>query len=239
MGSRRVDESHEKYGVTVKKFAILNFRFFITTSAQSGQFEVVQMLNFSLNTFIKICLLDTGQRIGEIQKRLSGSGGYDFYQSMQKAVRFHASGKPQKASHVLLAPTNPVERKYNQDAYNRFVDKFGKSKSLEAVGKKRAVKFPKEGISISVDPLFENTKGEARNAYGLWATQTPSLTQRYGAVACYLMRNAYANDSLGNAKFFFSDLVGGKTYSEKQINNNTSLIIAADVKSIGTLVKEL
>ncbi|WP_299872438.1 hypothetical protein [uncultured Sulfitobacter sp.] len=197
------------------------------------------LINFSLNTFIKISLLDTGQRISEIQKRLSGPGGYDFYQTMQKAVRFHASGDHDKALAVLATPTNAVERKHNQEAYSRFATKFGGSKSIEPLKSKRTLNFPNAGISISIDPLFELTKKETRNCYGLWATQSPPLTQRYGALACYLMRRAYANDPLGNANFFFSDLVGGKTYSEKQVTNNTSLILAADVTSIGTLVKEL
>ena len=197
------------------------------------------MINFSLNTFIKICLMDTGQRIAEIQKRLSGSGGYDFYQSMQKAVRLHASGKPDEAQTILASPVNATERKYNQDAYDRFASKFGSSKSIEPLKNKRTVKFQSAEISISVDPLFEFMKSETRNACGLWATQSPPLTQRYGAVACHLMRQAFANDQLGNANFFFCDLVGGKTYSEKQINNNTSLILAADVTGIGTLVREL
>jgi|GEM_PF-5021546 len=37
----------------------------------------------------------------------------------------------------------------------------------------------------------------------------------------------------------FADLVRNKVYSEKQINNNTNLILMADVNSIGTLVKQL
>jgi hypothetical protein len=197
------------------------------------------LINFSLNTFIKICLLDTGQRIVEIQKRLSGSGGYDFYQSLQKAVRLHSDGKRDQALSVLDAPVNFTERKHNTDAFNGFISKFGSSRTLEPLNKRRTIRFQNAGISISVDPLFELTKGDARCAYTLWATQSPAMNQRYGAVACHIMRQAFSNDPLGNANFFFCDLVGGKTYSEKQVNNNTSLILAADVTSIGTLVKEL
>ena len=197
------------------------------------------LINFSLNTFIKICLMDTGQRIAEIQKRLSGPGGYDFYQTMQKAVRLHTSGEVEQALSILDAPANTTERKHNKDAYSRFVSKFGNSRTIEPINRKRTIQFRSAGISISVDPLFETTKGDARNVYALWATQSPAMTQRYGAVACHIMRQVFSNDPLGNANFFFCDLVGGKTYSEKQINNNTSLILSADVTSIGTLVKEL
>ena len=58
-------------------------------------------------------------------------------------------------------------------------------------------------------------------------------------MACHIMRRAYANSSLANGAFFFADIVSGKVYSEKQITNNTNLILMADVNSIGTLVKEL
>ena len=45
------------------------------------------MEKFSLQTFIKISLMDTGSRITEIQKKLSQTAGYDFYNSFQRAVR--------------------------------------------------------------------------------------------------------------------------------------------------------
>ena len=197
------------------------------------------MLNFSLNSFIKICLMDTGQHITEIQKRLSSTGGYDFYHTMQKAVRLHASGQVEEAIALVQTPVNAVERKHNLDAFKSFTSKFGSAKTLEPLNEKIAIQFDSAGISISFDPLFETSKGDVRQAYSLWATQTPLLTQRYGAVACHLMQQAYSKSPLGNASFFFTDLVNGKTYSEKQINNNTSLILSADLKSIGTLTKEL
>lgn len=197
------------------------------------------LINFSLNTFIKICLLDTGQRITEIQKRLSGGTGYDFYQSVQKAVRLYAAGKPDEAINILDAPANAVERRYNQEAFNRFEAKFGGSRSILPISFKRTLTFPNDGISISVDPLFEITSKESQNAYALWTTQSPPLSQRYGAVACQIMRRANANGSLGNKQFLLCDLVNNKTYSEKQITNNTSLILAADVSSIGQLLKQL
>lgn len=195
------------------------------------------MINFSLNTFIKICLLDTGQRIAEIQKRLSGGTGYDFYQSLQKAVRLYAPGNPDEATSIL--EVNAVERRHNQEAFNRFEGKFGGLRSILPISSKRTLTFPNDGISISVDPLFEITSKDSQNAYALWATQSPPLLQRYGAVACHIMRRANASGALGNKKFFLCDLVNNKTYSEKQINNNTSLILAADVSSIGTLLKQL
>jgi hypothetical protein len=49
--------------------------------------------------------MDTGQRITEIQKRLSSTGGYDFYHTMQKAVRLHASGQVEEA--IALVQTEP------------------------------------------------------------------------------------------------------------------------------------
>ncbi|MEM6309976.1 MAG: hypothetical protein AAF754_07990 [Pseudomonadota bacterium] len=197
------------------------------------------MITFALNTFIKICLLDTGGRISEIQKRLEGKGGYDFYKPLQQAVRAHCDGYPQKAADILNRPHNATERKYNQEAFDSFNQKFGSIRSLQAVKQSASVQFRAAGITIKVDPLFEHVKSGSQNVYSLWATQQPSLTQKYGAVACHIQRLAYANSSLGNSSFHFADLVENRTYSEKQITNNTNLILMADVNSIGTLLKQL
>lgn len=197
------------------------------------------MINFSLNTFIKICLLDTGGRISEIQKRLNGPGGYDFYKPLQKAVRAHCSGGSAQIDHILDAPVNSIERKHNREAYEAFKEKFGATKTLEAINAKKTINFSKAGISITVDPLFEVTKSGTRQAYCIWPTQKPQVTQKYGALACHLMRRAYGSGPLANCSFLFADMVNNKIYSEKQITNNTNLILMADVNSIGTLVKEL
>lgn len=197
------------------------------------------MITFSLNTFIKICLLDTGGRISEIQKRLTSPGGYDFYKPLQSAVRAHASGQLAKVADILEAPANVTERAHNQSAYDSFASKFGAIKSLESIKSSKTLKFTDAGIGIVVDPLFGVTKGGERQIFSVWPTRTPPLTQRYGAVSCLLMRQAFSSGSLSNSAFFFADLVANKVYSEKQINNNTNLILMADVASIGALVKEL
>jgi len=197
------------------------------------------MITFSLNTFIKICLLDTGGRISEIQKRLTGSGGYDFYKPFQNAVRAHCDGNAAKAENLIQAPSNDAERKHNSAAYDEFKSRFGSTKSLSSLKNTKKLRFPTAGIEISVDPLFELSKSGVRQTYSVWVAQNPQLTQRYGALACYVMRQAFANSNLANSSFFYADIVQGKTYSEKQITNNTSLILAADVNSLGTLVKEL
>jgi hypothetical protein len=197
------------------------------------------MITFSLNTFIKICSLDTGGRISEIQKRLSSPGGYDFYKPLHGAVRAFCSGNPTLATSILAAPVNLVERNHNAAAYSSFLSKFGNSKSIAPLKHPKPLKFASAGISIAVDPLFEITKGGVRNIYCLWPTQSPALTQKYGAVACLIMRSAYSNSALANGLFHYADLVSNRVYSEKQITNNTSLILSADVNSIGTLVKEL
>ncbi len=197
------------------------------------------MITFSLNTFLKICLLDTGGRISEIQKRLNGPGGYDFYKPLQNAIRAHCRGETERVNSILGAPTNEVERKYNSEAFESFKSKFGTVRSLEALSKPKALKFPDAGISISVDPIFELSRSGARHVFSVWPTQKPPLTQRYGAVACHIMRRVYGGGQLANCSFFLADIVSGKTYSEKQISNNTNLILIADVNSIGTLVREL
>ncbi|MCX2724339.1 hypothetical protein [Roseibium salinum] len=110
---------------------------------------------------------------------------------------------------------------------------------MAVVDSPKAIQFKEAGISVVTDPLFEYLKAGNQSTFSLWPTQKPQLTQKYGAVACHLMRTAYANSALGNRKFYFFDLVNNKTYSEKQINNNTNLILLSDVNSIGDLIKKI
>lgn len=197
------------------------------------------MLTFSLNTFIKVCLMDTGGRISDLQKRLAGTGGYDFYKPLQRAVRAHCTKERLKVDGILNAPVKESERKHNRAAFESFEKKFGSVRSLSPVSSARVLKFPSAGIAISIDPLFELTKAGSRQIYSVWPTQKPQLSQRYGAVACHIMRRTYSSGALANASFHFADIVSGKVYSEKQVTNNTNLILMADVTSIGTMVKEL
>ncbi|SLN28613.1 hypothetical protein ROA7450_01187 [Roseovarius albus] len=89
------------------------------------------MLTFSLNTFIKICLLDTGGRISEIQRKLDNSGGYDFYNSFQRAMRASLNGMPENhIDNILNTPSKEVERKHNSKAFRIVKGKFGNIRSI-------------------------------------------------------------------------------------------------------------
>ena len=198
------------------------------------------MYTFSLNTFIKIFLLDTGHRISEIQKRLDSTGGYDFYNSFQRATRAKINGRnATEIDRILDSPSKEAERKHNRNAYDTLQSRFGSVRSLEVVSQKRKLKFKSHGIEISVDPLFQIEKAGIPKIYSTWSTQKPELSQRYGAVACYIMRETYKSTSLANAQFNYFDTTTQKTYSEKQISNNTSLILRSDVRTISELLKEL
>ena len=195
---------------------------------------------FSLQTFLKLSLLSTGERIAEIQKKLDGSDGYDFYNSLTKATKLRASGSEQSdIDDTLDYPTRAVERKYNREAFDVFDHKFGKSRSLEDLKNRGKILSPDKTFQIIVEPTFSASSKGVRVAYCLWATQKPEMTQRYGAVGCYVMRQALKNTPLANYQFAIYDLVGKKQYSEKQISNNTSLIFKADCGSISALLKSL
>ncbi len=136
------------------------------------------MITFSLNTFIKISLLDTGGRIAEIQKRLVGKGGYDFYKPLQQAVRAHCDGDHSKALAILKRPSNDVERKHNKVAFDSFNAKLGSSRTLESINQSTSIQFKSAGIAIKLDPLFGCLKSGSQQAYALWPTKLPPLTQK-------------------------------------------------------------
>lgn len=201
-----------------------------------GCFSQGSVLNkLSLNTFIKLCLLDTGGRIAEIQKRLSSDKGYDFYKPLQKAVRAFSNNSEPSAEEILAAPVNEIERAHNRKAFDSFKNKFGSIRTLDSFQNPKHLKFEAVEVEIAVDPFFELEKAGTREIYSLWPTRTPQLTQRYGAVACHIMRRSFANTQFSNANFFFADLVSNKVYSERQITNNTNLIFETDVSTLGKL----
>ena len=88
------------------------------------------MIDFSLNAFIKLCLLDTGEKILELQKRLVPGTGYVFYRPLQQSVRAFCDGDKEGAAKIISKPTNEIERERNKDAFDIFCKKFGKSNSL-------------------------------------------------------------------------------------------------------------
>lgn len=197
------------------------------------------MVNFALNSFLKICLMDTGSRIVEIQRRLAGPGGYDFYRPFQKSVRAFCDADFDAVEQILSAPTKVAEKKYNRAAFEGFKVKFGEPNSCVSFSQPEALKFPEHEMSIFVDPLFFIDKSSGQQIYSLWPTKSPKVTQRYGAVACFIMRQAYVQTRFSNASFFLYDVISEKLYSEKQINSNTELILKADVASISALLKQL
>ena len=189
------------------------------------------MEQFSLPTFIKICLLDTGSRIAELQKKIETQTGYDYYNSFNRAVQaFIESGERNDADLILSQPKNEHEQKNNTAAFEAFIKKFGACKSLSLVKSRKNWSPKGANFSIIVAPLFEIEKAGNRQVFSTWALQKPLLTQKYGAVSCYVMRQAFASHSLANAGFFLYDLTNGKTYSEKQITNTTSKIFQSDVR---------
>ncbi|AUQ49010.1 hypothetical protein PhaeoP83_00702 [Phaeobacter inhibens] len=198
------------------------------------------MLSFSLNTFVKICLRDTGGRISEIQKKLEGSGGYDFYNSFHRAMRARLSGKQtEQAQEIILNLANETERKRNLEAFSQVDKKFGSARTIEGLDVKRSITFDGYGIEIFVDPLFRVERSGVLKAYAVWLPLQPELSRKYAAVACLIMREAYRGTSLANMQFHYYDSNKDRTYSEKQINNNTSLIPKSDVSSISKLAKEV
>lgn len=185
-------------------------------------------------------MMDTGGKIAELQKKLDPSGGYDFYNSFSRAVRTYCEDKASdKPAEILAAPTREVERRHNEAAFNAFKDKFGSIRSLEAIKKPTAFVPENANFEIVVDPIFGFEKAGAKLAFLPWAIQKPVLSQKYAALACYIMRQAYKGSKFGNWQFNVCDLNTGKNYSENQITENTSKILAADARMISNFLSEL
>lgn len=198
------------------------------------------MEQFSLTTLVKIFLMDTGSRISELQKKIESQSGYDYYNTYARAFRSYIADRDiDRANEIISEPRNEHERKNNAAAFDALVKKFGASRTLSAVTTKKIWTPKGAKFSVVVAPLFELEKAGSRHIYLTWALQKPELTQRYGAVACYIMRQAFAGHSLANASFFCHDLVSNRTYSEKQITNQTSKIFQSDARWLSQELADL
>lgn len=194
---------------------------------------------FSLASYLRICQLDTGQKITAIERKLNSTTGYDFYHSLNRAIRARVGGKStEEIEDILLSPSNAAEREYNLAAYRVFETRHAKRRGIEVLAHKRTYKVPNSAISIVCDPLFRTTENGVEWVHAIWATRTPPLQNKYGAVGCYVLRECFRNSSLANATFAIANLVDYKRVSDKSINNTTSAILRSDASTLTSLISE-
>ena len=180
------------------------------------------------------------KQVSDVQKRFAASTGYDYYWTLNKAIRAHASGaEADEVESILLSAANLTEEANNRAAFNVFMKRFGKSKSISAVKRSISRSFENDLIEVKFDPVFQIQDKSGSRIYAIWAMQTPTLEQSYAALACYMMQDAYRRTSLANSSFFFFDLVSDKLYSEKQITNSTPMVFRAELKKLADIVRQV
>lgn len=194
---------------------------------------------FTLASFIRICQLDTGEQINAIARKLNSSSGYDFYHSLNNAVRARAAGKSkEEIEDILLSPSNASEREYNLAAYRVFEKRYGNKKGLEALTQKRTYKVPGSAISIVCNPVFRTTENGTQWVHSIWGIRTPQLQNKYGAVGCYVLRECFRTSTLANSTFAMANLVDDKRISAKSIGNATSAILKSDARTLTQLIED-
>lgn len=196
------------------------------------------MQTFSLPSFLKICLLDPTRQVSEVQKKLSSSGGYDYYRTLTMAIHAKAQGRSKdEIVDILESPSSPAEQLRNTDAYKAFVKKYGTKNGLSVFNRPRTITPRGGNFSIKIAPTFSIETPSSSKVYAIWAMQNPPMTSAGGALACYILKNAYRKTSYANSEFFIEDLVGKRAYSEKQIKNSTALTFSSIVQTISSLIE--
>ena len=198
------------------------------------------MYSFSLPSFLKICLLDPSKQVAEVQKKVNSTGGYDYYRTLSSAITAKAKKRTEdEILDILMSPTNAAERELNKNAYQVFNKRYGKRTGLSDIQRPR-VFIPKNAdFSIRLSPSFSIETKDALEIYSTWAMQKPEMSQNGGAIACFIMKEAYRTTTLANSQFFLADLISGKQYSEKQIKNSTSITFNTVVATVSRLIVEL
>lgn len=192
---------------------------------------------FSLSSFLRLCQMDTGQRIVAVDKKLNAGASYNFYQTLTRAIRAHLSGASSDVvEDILSSPSNAVEREYNVAAFKAFTERYANIRSVEALKRPRPYDIPGHNISITCDPLFSTVEKDNKWVHAIWATRTPQLQRKYAAVGCLILRECYRNTSLANSTFAIANLTDGSRTGEKSISNATRAILRSDANTIEQLV---
>jgi hypothetical protein len=197
-------------------------------------------MRFSLQSFIRLTLLDTNFLISALQRKLTSSGGYDYYWTLGRAINSHILGKSEDEIHdILTSASNPTEQNYNRLAYENYKKKFGKKKDIATANLQKTKSYQNGEVSIQFTPNFTVTDSKGQHTYCIWANQTTKLTQSAGAMACYMLRDAYRNSKASNHQFYLVDLAADRTYSEKQISNTTSIAFQIDVGKVASILTRI
>lgn len=195
---------------------------------------------FTLASFLRICQLDTGQKITAIERKVNSAAGYDFYNSLSRAIRARADAKStEEIEDILLSPRNAAEREYNVAAYRVFEKRYARRRDIEAQNNKRTYKVPNSAIAIICDPLFKTTENGVQWVHSIWATRSPMLQNKYGAVGCYVLRECFRASNLSNSTFAIANLVDDKRVSDKSISNTTSAILRSDADTLTRLILDV
>ncbi|MBO9396140.1 hypothetical protein J7400_05585 [Shimia sp. R9_2] len=195
---------------------------------------------FTLSSFIRLCQLDTDQKIAAIDKKINGGASYNFYQSLTRAIRAHLAGESSDVvDDILQSPTNAVEREYNTAAYQGFSERYASKRKIEAIKRPRTYEIPGHNISIACDPLFLTLEKDTSWVHSIWAARTPQLQRKYAAVGCLLLRECYRSTALANSTFALANLTNGSRTGEKSVSNTTRAILRSDASTIANLIADV
>ncbi len=168
--------------------------------------------------------------VGEINRRMQTSGGYQYYAILATAVRAKIDGASNdEIQYILSRPSNPSEVSHNKSAYNVFLEKFGSKNNVQLFNKKGTVSLCEGKLSISVSPLFAIETSKSFDVYNIWATQGSQLNRDSAGVGVHLMKRAFEKTA-PNYKYKMFDAVEGKTFGA--INKDIPQAIGALSKSI-------
>lgn len=190
-------------------------------------------LTLSLNAFIKLSAMDMSKQMAEISRRMqSDVGGYDFYRTLNQAIKAFIQNKTNdEVDYILSKASSPSEENYNRLAFEAFKKRFGsKKKKLSTFDKKNNLMLANKSVGVLVAPAFMLETSNEVEVYHIWATQNPTLNRYMGGMGCYICQEAFRKTSAANYKFKFFDAVSRRVYTKFQ--NNTPALVektAADI----------
>lgn len=185
----------------------------------------------------------TQGKLGQLQRMLNGTGGYDFYKRMKSAAREVARGEtpPSEIIAELKSIKRDSERNHNMQTATHFVDWWAAQIGAVADIDRPAGIYQTQPMAfgIKLAPELSYQQDNVGYVTYLWATNLPKLTRQAAGVGLFMLRSELAKGKFAASKFQILDLRQKRLYSEDVVNNQSGSILQADIAQMNAMWQDI
>lgn len=186
----------------------------------------MKQLTASFSTFLKLSSLSNIAVLGQLKRRLSDNGGYNYHRSMRRSVAGIQFGgmSLDEAKEITSATPTSWEKRDNTRGVERFFNWYSDLNPKPAQLPSGRYVSESELLAVTVEPEVAFLKNGLFFAYSLWNTLRPDLTDKIAGMGVFLLRQELAKPPHDTYRFGLYNLITEKRYDELDIPD-----VAADL----------